>query len=113
MIGEVPPVDEVIDPPPDPSRGSDDPMNDLDDEYFWTQTIQDQSSLLPRQFPSLNYINQGILLCDTQVDKGMLGAVDPTYCRYTYPVGTAKFEPVTDQDILDHFDPLSFFLLCT
>ena len=78
---------------------------DLDDTDFWTQLVDDGGDHSMHQFPTLNYVNQGILVCDESVNKGALVTVDQTYCTYNYPANTENFTPLTDQDILDNFDP--------
>ena len=84
-------------------RSSDDPV-DLEDGYFWTQFLIDDANHLMRQFPSLRYINQGVLLCDTQVEKGKMADADATYFQYSFPAGTRNLDMVADSDILGNFD---------
>ena len=93
-ISEIPPSETPLEFPIEelqPSRSSDD-MMDLDDEYFWTQFCSGRSNHEAHQFPGLHYVNQGIVLCDNQVEKGKMISIDGTYCQYSYPVGTRNFD---------------------
>ena len=85
-------------------RSIDDPMG-LGDEYFRTQFLVNDASQLAHLFPSLRCINQGILLHDTQAEKGKLAAIDETYRQYRFPDGNRNSDVLTDRDILGNFDP--------
>ena len=86
-----------------PARSSDGPTG-LDGEYFWTQFMVAGNHQVPHQYPTLNYINQGVIVCGAQVEIGNMGQVDSTLRHYVSPTGTVKHDLVTDQDILDNSD---------
>ena len=67
----------------------DDPM-DLDDTEddsaaFWMQWSTRDMSLVPHQFPGLNYVNQGILLCDYYWRNSGPPPIDSSYFQYSLP----------------------------
>ena len=72
---------------------------------FWPHWSTREMSLVSHQFPGLNFINQGVLMCEHQWNQNGLPPVDSTYSQYSYPVTDTLAPPLTDQDILGHSDP--------
>ena len=81
----------------------DDPV-DIDDG-FWTHFLSCAQNMVTHQFPTMNFVNQSILLYDSQSGKRYQVAANEAYSQYIYPVGTGKFEALNAQDIGGNFDP--------
>ena len=89
-------------------KKQDDPMQSEDlaagPNDFWIHWQKDDFTLTSHQFPSSHFINQGSLTCGVCTDDWNV-PVDATHCLYNYPTNNTNTDVVTDQDILDHFDP--------
>ena len=79
----------------------DEAADELDD--YWCHWNSDDMDLSSHQFPTGHFVNQGIIVCDLHCPSTF--QPDDTYTQYNYPSTTSSQEALTDDDILNHFDP--------
>ena len=73
---------------------------------FRTYWKDSDSAMIPHQYPTLHFANQGMLRFDGKWSTGNQSIpIDSSRCLYNYTSNALTSHSLADRDILDHLDP--------